>query len=162
MQKHGVILDMSYNKLAFWLGYCQHPGFLLLAVNTPIELHFSTSAHLSTSITMPLALHVENPITSAAASAEPQKSKKLKKLKKIEIPLAIPGIRLAYQGVSKFADSKREKYIIPAKRIFKPATTPKLAPPIDETKLLDLAFIGATLIQYLARQKDVEIFAVSM
>ena len=33
---------------------------------------------------------------------------------------------------------------------------------MDKTKLLDLAFIGAMLFQYLARQKDVEIFAVSM
>ena len=24
MQKHGVILDMSCNKLTFWLGHCQH------------------------------------------------------------------------------------------------------------------------------------------
>ena len=33
---------------------------------------------------------------------------------------------------------------------------------IDETKPLSLAFIGTTSFQYLARQKDVEIFAVSM
>ena len=88
--------------------------------------------------------------------------KRSKKSKKIKIPLAIPGIRPAYQGVSKLADSEREKYIIPAKRILKPATTPKPAPPMDETKPLDLAFIGAVPFQYLARQKDVEIFAVSM
>ena len=39
--------------------------------------------------------------------------------------------------------------------------TPKPVPSI-EAKLLDLAFIGAALFQYLAKQKDVEIFAVSM
>ena len=33
---------------------------------------------------------------------------------------------------------------------------------IDETKPLDLTFIGAALFQYLAKQKDVEIFAVSI
>ena len=36
------------------------------------------------------------------------------------------------------------------------------AKPVDETKPLDLAFIGAALFQYLAKQKDMEIFAVSM
>ena len=36
------------------------------------------------------------------------------------------------------------------------------AEPVDETKPLDLAFIGAAPFQYLAKQKDVEIFAVSM
>ena len=39
--------------------------------------------------------------------------------------------------------------------------TPKSVPSI-EAKLLDLAFIGAAPFQYLAKQKDVEIFAVSM
>ena len=40
--------------------------------------------------------------------------------------------------------------------------TPKPAPPVDKTKPLDLAFIGAAPFQYLAKQKNVEIFAVSM
>ena len=33
---------------------------------------------------------------------------------------------------------------------------------MDETKPLDLVFIGAAPFQYLAKQKNVEIFAVSM
>ena len=87
---------------------------------------------------MPLALYVENPITSATAPAEPQKLKK-----SIKIPSAIPGIQPAYQDVSKLADSEGEKYIVSAKRILKSATTPKPASPTDETKPLDLTFIGA-------------------
>ena len=160
MRKHSVILDMSCDKLTFWPGYCQHPGSLPAAVNTSAELHLSTSAYLRTSATMPLTPHVENSTTSATAPAEPQKSKKSKKL--IKIPPAIPGVRPAYQDVSRLADSKGEKYIVPAKRILKPATTLKPAPPMDETKLLDLAFIDAAPFQYLARWKDVEIFVVSM
>ena len=70
----------------------------------------------------------------------------------IEILPAILGVRPAYQGISKLADSEGEKYVIPAKRILKPATIPKpKAELIDETKPLDLAFIGAALFQYLAR-----------
>ena len=71
MQKHGVILDMSCDKLTFWPGHCQHPDTLPAAVNTPIELHLSISAHLRTSAIMPSASHMENPSTSAMASAEP-------------------------------------------------------------------------------------------
>ena len=153
---------MSCDKLVFWPEHYQHPGSLLLAVNTSVELHLSTSAHLSTSVTMLSALYVENPITSATASVEPQKSKKSKKSKKIKIPSTIPGVRPAYQGINKLANSKREKYVVSAKCILKPATTSKPASPMDETKLLDLAFIGVAPFQYLARQKDVEIFAVSM
>ena len=101
------------------------------------------------------APHVKNLTTSATASAEPQKSKKL-----IEILSTIPSVRPAYQGVSKLADSKRKKYIVPAKRILKPATTPKPALLIDETKPLDLTFIGTWPFQYLIKQKNIEIFAV--
>ena len=107
-----------------------------------------------------LAPHVKNPNTSATAPAKLQKSKKLKKL--IKILPAIPGVRLVYQSVSKLANSKRERYIVPAKRIFKPAMTLKSTSLIDETKLLDLVFISAALFQYLAKQKDVKIFAISM
>ena len=161
MRKHGVILDMSCDKLAFWPGHCQHPGSFPKTVNTPVKLHFSTSAHLSTSATMLLAPYVKNPTTSATAPAEPQKSKKSKESKPIEIPPAIPGIRSAYQGVSKLADSEREKYIVFAKRILQPAMTPKPMLSI-EAKPLNLVFIGAAPFQYLAKQKDVEIFAISM
>ena len=155
---------MSCDKLAFWPGHYQHPESLPKMVNTSVELHLSTSVYLSTSATMLLAPHVENPTTSATAPAEPQKLKKSKKSKEsklIEIPPAIPGIQPVYQGASKLADSEREKYIVPAKRILQPAMTPKPVPSI-EAKLLDLAFISAAPFQYLMKQKDMEIFAVSM
>ena len=50
---------------------------------------------------------MKNPTTSATTPAKLQKSKKSKKLKElkpIEISLAIPGVRPAYQGVSKLAN----------------------------------------------------------
>ena len=118
--------------------------------------------HLSTNATISLASHVENSTTSVTAPAEPQKLKKSKKLKPIKIPQTIPGVWPAYRGISKLADSEGEKCVVLAKHILKPATTPKLAPLIDETKPLDLAFIGAVSFQYLAKQKDVQIFAISM
>ena len=117
---------------------------------------------------MPLAPHVKNLNTSATDLAEPQepqkskKSQKSQKLKTIEISLAILNIWLVYWGVSKLAAKEGEKYVIPVKCILKPAMTPKPALPVDETKLLDLVFIGTTAFQYLAKQKDVEIFAISM
>ena len=144
MQKHSVILDMSCDKLAFWPGHCQHLRSLLLAVNTLVKLHLSTSTHLRTSAFMPLALHMKNSTTSVTAPSELQKSKKSKKLKPIKISPAIPGVQPAYQSISKLTDSEGEKYVILAKRILKPATIPKpKAELVDETKLLDLAFIGA-------------------
>ena len=105
--------------------------------------------------TLPLARQLP------AESQKSKKSKKLKESKLIKIPPAIPGVRPAYQGVSKLADSEREKYVVPAKHILQSAMTPKLVPSI-EAKPLDLAFIGAAPFQYLAKQKDMEIFAVSI
>ena len=81
MQKHGVILDMSCDKLAFWLRHYQHLSSLPLVINTPIESHLSTSVHFSTSVTMLLTPHMDDTTTSATASAKPQKLKKSKKLK---------------------------------------------------------------------------------
>ena len=92
---------------------------------------------------------MENLTTSVTAPAEPQKSKKLKSIK---ISLAIPGIQPAYRGVSKFADSKGEKYVVPAKHILKLATIPKpKAKLVNKTKLLNLAFIGVAPFQYLTK-----------
>ena len=159
MRKHWVILDISCDKLIFWPSYCQYHDSLPVAVNTPAKLHLSTSAHLSTSSTILLALHVENPTTSATASAEPQKSKKSKKIK---ISPAISGVRPAYWDVSKLADSEGEKYVVPAKCILKQMTTKPKAEPINETKSINLVFIGAAPFQYLAKQKDVKIFVISM
>ena len=90
---------MSCDKLAFWPKHYQHLKFLLKAVNTPVELHFSTSAYLNTSVTIFLALYVKILKTSAMPPAElqePQKLKKSKKSKKlIKIPLIIPGVHSA-------------------------------------------------------------------
>ena len=53
--------------------------------------------------------------------------------------------------------------MVPAKCILKPATVPKPKVELaDETKLIDLAFIGGALFTYLAKQKNIEIFAISM
>ena len=170
MRKHGVILNISRDKLTFWPRHCQHPGSLPAAVNTPIESHLSTSAHLRTSATMPSAPHVNNPTTNSTALAEPQnvhtKAKNLKKSKKsnaIETSQVIPGMRPTYRSVSKLADKEGEKYMVPVKCILKPATVSKpKVELVDKTKPIDLVFIGGAPFTYLAKQKDVEIFAISM
>ena len=170
MQKHSVILDMSCDKLTFWPEHYQYLGSLPAAVNTPVESHLSTSMYLRTSATMLLVPHMDNPTTSSTAPTEPQnmhtKAKNLKNSKKlnaIKTPQAIPGIQLTYRDVSKLVDSEGEKYVVPAKRILKLATVFKLKVELaDKTKLIDLTFIRGAPFIYLAKQKDVEIFAISM
>ena len=161
MRKHSIILDISCDKLIFCPGHCQHPGSLPAAVNTPIESHLSTSMYFRTSATMPSVPHVDNPTTSSTAPAKPQnvhtKVKNSKKSNAIKTPQAIPGMQPMYQGVSKLVDKEREKYVIPAKCILKPATVPKPKVELaDETKPINLAFIGGAPFTYLAKQKDVK------
>ena len=155
MQKHGVILNMSCDKLTFWPEHYQHPDSLPAAINTLVESHLNTSTHLRTSAAMPLVLHMNNPTTSLAALAKPQnvrtKSKNSKNLNVIKTPQAILGTRLAYQKVSKFVASEREKYVVPAKHILKPATATPKTKSVDETKPIDLAFIGDAPFTYLAK-----------
>ena len=68
-----------------------------------------------------------------------------------------------YQDISKLADKEGEKYVVLVKRILKLATVPKPKVELaDETKPIDLVFIGGALFTYFAKQKDVEIFAISM
>ena len=116
---------------------------------------------------MLLAPHVDNLTTSSTALTKPQnvhtKAKNSKKLNAIETPQAIPNMRPTYRGISKLADKEGEKYMVLAKRILKPATVPKPKVELaDETKPINLAFIGGAPFTYLAKQKDVEIFAISM
>ena len=90
-------------------------------------------------------------------------SKNLKKSNAIKTPQVISGMQPMYRGVSKLTNSEKEKYVIPAKCILKPATVSKPKVELaDETKPINLAFIGGALFTYLAKQKDVEIFAISM
>ena len=108
---------------------------------------------------MPLASHVDNPTTSSATLAEPQNmhtktknSKNSKKLNAIKISQVIPDMQPTYQSVSKLADSEKEKYMVPAKYILKPATISK--PKVElanKTKLIDLAFMGGAPFTYLAK-----------
>ena len=149
MQKHGVILDMSCEKLAFWPGHCQHPG---APIALPAEVNTEPRAAKSTpSAAMPAKSRAANPTTSAVPPAEPQKIRtESKKAKPAEVPQPIPGVQPATVGVSKLAASEGEKYGVPAN------PKPK-AEPVDETKPVDLAFIGAAPFQYPAKQKDVEL-----
>ena len=111
--------------------------------------------------TQVLAQQLQQSLKSLKSQKSQKSSKKLIKL--IEISPIIPNIRPTYQAVSKLADNKGEKYVVPTKRILKPATMSKpKAELVDGTKPLNLAFIGAAPFQYLIKQKDVEIFAVSI
>ena len=76
--------------------------------------------------------------------------------------MAISDVWPVYWTVSKLADSEGEKYVVSAKYILKPTTSKPKAEPVNKTKPIDLAFIGAAPFQYLAKQKDTKIFAIFM
>ena len=90
------------------------------------------------------------------------KLKNSKNSNPIETPQTILGTQPVYRGVSKLTASEREKYIVPAKHILKPMTVMPKTEFVDETKPINLAFIKGALFTYLAKQKNVEICAISM
>lgn len=83
--------------------------------------------------------------SAAKSTKEKEKIKKLNKSILIKILLTITGAQPAYQGVSTFANSKREKYVVPAKPILKSVASGLKTGSVNEIKPLDLAFIGIAL-----------------
>ena len=70
-----------------------------------------------------------------------------------------------YRCVSKKAEEPLTKYIVPQRQVRLLSAASPLAPSKasqSEDKPLQLAIIGAALFQYLARQKDIKIFAILM
>ena len=140
MQKHGVILDMSCDKLTFWPGHCQHSGIKKLAIPPVKELASKT---LKTNQPMRKELSANNtpkyiiPARKAAPKAYPEPS-----------------------NTKQARDSKA----MISKAILKASTQPRATEPRakESAKPLELAMVGAAPFQYLTKQKSVEIFAVSM
>ena len=70
-----------------------------------------------------------------------------------------------YRCVSKKAEESLAKYIVPQRQARASSVASLLAPSKAsqlEEKLLHLTIIGAALFEYLAKQKGIEIFAISM
>lgn len=202
MQKHGVIIDLSCDKITFWPGHCQHSTIekelrgiaLAPKPSEPIGSQEKTLARESGKIVSESSPkenfkrilprgdipHTNSGVHEPKEGVPPgakilgkKLDAKLKRNKKTRtknlpelLPHVLPNAR-GYRCVSKLAEEPPPKYVVPQRRLTASPTASSSTPvPSDvskpEEKPLQLAMIGAAPFAYLAKQKDVEIFAISM
>ena len=159
MRKHGVILDMSCDKLTFWPGHCQHSGISnepaappvkglasTLIINEPIEKEQSAN-------------NTPKYVIPANRKAAPEPAPKLLNAKRARDSKA-KTLQAALHAAPQPLEAKRAK--IP-KVILKASLRSAALPHAEKpTKPLELAMVSAALFQYLTKQKGVEIFGISM
>ena len=143
MRKHGVILDMSCDKLTFWPGHCQHSGARKV-LNESSVLPANQSAVPSV-----------KELASTLKTDEPMRKEHLVNTPKYIIPARKTAPKAPEP--SNATRAKVPKVILKAS--LRSAASPRAKKPM---KPLELAMVGAVLFQYLTKRKGVEIFAVSM
>ena len=144
MRKHGVILDMSCDKLTFWPGHCQHSGARKV-LNELLVLPANRSPVSPVKELAP-TLKINKPI---------EKERSANNLPKYVIP--------ANRNAAPKAALKAAipKVILKASPSF-PHEHQKPRATKESTKPLELAMVSAAPFQYFTKQKSVEIFGISM
>ena len=157
MQKHGVILHMSCDKLTFWPGHCQHSGIepaappvkeLAPTLKTDQPMRKKQAASLNT----PKYVIPANRKAAPKAALKPDANAALK-------PLNATQVR-DLKAVPKVLEVKRAK--VPKVILKAPSRSAILTPTKDSAKPLELAMVGAAPFQYFTKQKGAEIFGISM
>lgn len=211
MRRHGVILDMSCDKLAFWPGHCEHSGIkrktltaekkvggialapslsepmrgqekALVQESARIMLDSSPKENLKKISADRVALRTNSGVCGPKEGVTPgrkilkreadinvTKNKATPTRNSAELLLHVLSNARGYRCVSKEAEEPLPRYVIPQKRSRASSSVLSLASSLAlsgasqlEEEPLQLAMIDAALFQYLAKQKGVEIFAISM
>ena len=162
MQKHGVILDMSCDKLTFWPCHCQHSD-IEKSIVPPIKELAST---LKVNELMRKEQSVNNTLKYVipANRKVPPKATALKAAAPKADALHVIGLHAAPHAVVQAREAEQAK--VAPKVILKASLHPcEHKEPCDtreSTKPLKPAMVGVALFQYLTKQKSVEIFGISM
>ena len=162
MRKHGVILDMSCDKLTFWPGHCQHLGAKKSEnklVVPPVKKLASKTLKISEPMRKELlANNTPEYIIPAKKAAAPKADAN-----------SVPKLLNAMQAKTLKTASKAAlqplevKQVNVLKIILKASLRSAALPHAKKlVKPLKLAMVVAALFQYLTKQKGVEIFDISM
>ena len=165
MKKHGVILDMSCDKLMFWSSHCQHVSALenISKVTKLQRSRFSLNPTVEDALDKKELNSMPITATTTATTANSN-----------SYPELLLHVLSKAKGIGKITAVDNSAYVIPQKRCLKPkAILPKQIlrrEPImihvqqkgKKFRPLDLAFVGKTSFKYLAKQKEVEIFSISI
>ena len=152
MRKHGVILDMSCDKLTFWPGHCQHSG---ASVKLEDESAVPPVKELASTLKVNEPIGKEQLVNNTLKYMIPANRKAAPKA---VAPKAVAPKAVASHAAPQAREAEQAK--VP-KIILKASSA---ASPCAEkpTRPLELAMVGAAPFQYLTKQKGVEIFGISM
>ena len=170
MQKHGVILNMSCDKLTFWPSHCQHSEVKVLNLvplvkklasktlktNKPIKKQQLTN-NTSKVIIPARKTDAQKAADATKAAPGPSNAKQTRDLK-------ATALRAAPHTTSHVAPQPLESEQAKVPKVILKASSKSDALPHAKklTKPLELAMVDATPFQYLTKQKGVEIFGISM
>ena len=154
MKKHGVIIDMTNNSLAFWPGHCTHIGATFPL--SPPSLSTETAAvRIEEDITARKIIKKgsKEDMTDFLQTPNKLSSKKRRQINKSmrKISIGETSSRKATISSLDSSDKKELPVPIPAKKTSEP-----------KTKDIDIAMIGADAYRAACRLKGAQVFAVSM
>ena len=166
MQKHGVILDMSCDKLTFWPGHCQHSGASHSGVRMLNESSVPPVKELAPTLKINEPIEKEQSanntpkyVIPANRKAAPEPAPKLSNAKRARDSKAKTSQAASHAAPQPLEAERAKIPKVILKASLRSAALPRAEKP---TKPLELAMVGAAPFQYLTKQKGVEIFGISM
>ena len=154
MKKHGVIIDMTNNSLAFWPGHCTH--IRATSPLSPLSLSTKTAAvRIEEDITARKMIKrgSKEDMTDFLQTPNKLSSKKRRQINKSMRKTSIGETSLRKATISSLGSFDKKELPVPI-----PAT--KTSEP--KTKDIDIAMIGADAYRTACRLKGAQVFAVSM
>ena len=157
MRKHGVILDMSCNKLTFWPGHCQHSE---ASRKLEDELSVPPVKELAPTLMTHEPMGKKRSANNAPKYVIPARKAAAPKV----APKIAPKTASEPSNAKRARDPKAAPKAEISKAILKAPPQPRAQSPRakESTRPLKLAMVGAAPFQYLTKQKGVEIFGISM
>ena len=154
MKKHGVIIDMTNNSLAFWPGHCTHIGATSLL--SPPSLPMETAA-----VSIEKNIKSQKMITKGSKEdmtdflQMPNKlsSKKRRQINKNKRKTSIEESSLRKATINSLESSDKKELPVPI-------PTTKTSEP--KAKDIDIAMIGADAYRAACHLKGAQVFTVSM
>ena len=154
MKKHGVIIDMTNNSLAFWPGHCTHIGATSLL--SPPSLPTETAAvRIEEDITPRKMIKrgSKEDITDFLQTPNKLSSKKKRQINKSKRKASIGETSSRKATISSLDSSDKKKLLDPIPAIKKSE---------HKAKDIDIAMIGANVYRAACRLKEAQVFAVLM
>ena len=154
MKKHGVIIDMTNNSLAFWPGHCTHIGATSLL--SPLSLPTETAAVMIEEDITPRKMikrGSKEDMTDFLQIPNKSSSKKRRQINKSKQKASIKESSSRKATINSLESSNKKELLVPI-------PTTKTSEP--KAKDIDIAMIGADAYRAAYHLKGAQVFAISI